>query len=406
MNQVIRILEQIQNTSSRNEKENILKSNKDNEKLKKILEYTYNPYKVYGIGKKTFDDDKVWLVETSINIFDLLEYLLKNNTGSDKDKNEVNLFLNSQPIAYQEWYKRIILKDLKIGITEKTINKIWKDLIPVFDVQLAKPFEKFYNDVALEVKLDGCRLAVFKQNGQVTMFTRNGKLVEGFNDIAENIKRLPIDNIVFDGEIIGKDYTDTMNKLFTKTKDKQATYMIFDMITPQEFQRGESDFDYWTRKQGLINLRKGIDLRQFPSLHFVEPIKILNNPTIEQLEEVMNSVVCDGYEGIMIKTLDSKYKRKRSYDWQKLKPFESDEFKIIGFEEGDGQLKNTLGKVIIDVNGTQVGVGSGFSFEDRDKIWNNKNEYLDKLIEVQYQEKIAKTGALRFPTVKSLRLDK
>jgi DNA ligase-1 len=331
---------------------------------------------------------------------------LRHNTGTDEDKIKVNTFMCSQPQEYREWYQRILLKDLKCGITEKTINKIWKDLIPTFSVQLAEPFERFFDNVACEVKIDGCRNLVIKQNGIVRMFTRNGKPIEGFNSVAKDIQNLPIDNIVFDGEIIGKDYTDTMNQLFAKGQNKQATYMIFDMLTPEEFYKGESDNDYWTRKQGLINLRKSIDSKRFNNLHFVEPIAILDNPTIEQFNKIMNNVVANGFEGIMVKPLDSKYKAKRSYDWQKLKPFESDEFKIIGFEPGDGKLKNTLGKVIINVNGVSVGVGSGFSEAQRDDIWNNQQQYLNKWIEVQYQEKIEKTGSLRFPTVKNIRLDK
>lgn len=403
-NSVLKILERIEATSSRNDKEDILRQNSNNNDLKKLLEYVYNPYKVFGIGKKAFKKGTISLKYK--DIFELLDYLLLHNTGTDIDKSYVNTFISSQPEEYHDMYKRIILKDLKIGITDKTINKIYKDLIPTFTVQLAEPFEKFYTNVACEVKIDGCRCLSIKQNGLVRMFTRNGKQIEGFNDVAENIKRLPVDNIVFDGEIIGKDYTDTMNQLFAKGNNKQGTYMIFDMLTPDEFYNGESIFDYWTRKQGLINLRKSLNTQEFTGLHFVEPLAILDNPTIEQFNELMNKVVSDGFEGIMVKPLNSKYKAKRSYDWQKLKPFMSDEFRIIGFENGDGKYKETLGKVIIDVNGVQVGVGSGFSDSQRNDIWLNQNQYLGKYIEVQYQEKIEKTGALRFPTVKSIRLDK
>jgi DNA ligase-1 len=113
-----------------------------------------------------------------------------------------------------------------------------------------------------------------------------------------------------------------------------------------------------------------------------------------------------GFEGAMIKPLDSKYECKRSYAWQKAKLFQSDEFRIIDFEEGDGKYKGTLGKVIIDVNGVLVGCGSGFNDNERFDIWSNKDKYLGKWIEVQYQEKIEKTGSLRFPTVRGLRLDK
>jgi len=401
----INIFEQIEMTSGRNDKEAILKQNIDNDYLKMLLEYIYNPYKVYGIGKKAFKNIAA-LPETALNIFDLLDYLLENSTGTDKDKQFVNSFIAEQPEKYREGYKRIILKDLRIGITAKTINKIFPKLIPTFTVQLAEPFEKFYNNVACEVKIDGVRNIAVKQNGIVRMFTRNGKAVEGFNDVMNDIKNLPIDNIVFDGEIIGKDYTDTMNQLFAKGANKKGTYMIFDMITPEEFYKGESDFDYWTRKQGLIGLKKSINMQQFNNLHFIEPLKIIEKPTIEQFNELMSTVVLDGFEGIMIKPLNSMYKAKRSYDWQKLKPFMSDEFKIIGFEEGDGKYKGTLGKVLIDVDNVFVKVGSGFSDAQRNDIWLNQQQYIGREIEVQYQERIAKTGSLRFPTVKSIRLDK
>ena len=85
--------------------------------------------------------------------------------------------------------------------------------------------------------------------------------------------------------------------------------------------------------------------------------------------------------------------------------FESDEFKIIDFEEGDGKYKGTLGKVIVDVNGVAVGVGSGWTDADRSEIWGNKDKYLGNLIEVRYQEK-TKDNSLRFPTVKGFRIDK
>ena len=56
---VIEILDQVANTNSRNEKEEIFKQNKNNELLQKVLEYTYNPFKIYGIGVKSIDLDNV-----------------------------------------------------------------------------------------------------------------------------------------------------------------------------------------------------------------------------------------------------------------------------------------------------------------------------------------------------------
>lgn len=398
MQDAFNVLDSIERTSSRLEKEGILRANVNNRSLRGALLYAMNPFWIYGIGSKTFNNNIIGETEFK-NVFELLKYLKQNPTGADDDKRKVNIFVNSQPKVYQNWYKRIILKDLRIGITAKTVNKIWGGLIPVFDVMLAKPFDRLFDEVACEVKLDGVRIIVIKEKGNVNMFTRNGKLIKGYNDIINEISSLPIDDVMLDGEIISGDYVGTMNNLFTKTKNKIGIYYIFDIMPLGEFYLGKSKYNYIERKQSLKKLSK----IKGDNLDYVFPLTILQSPTIEQLERVTEGAVKQGYEGIMVKNTSALYECKRSINWLKLKPFFSDEFPIIGFENGAGKYKNTLGKVIIDVNGIGVGVGSGFTDVQRDKIWNNQDKYLGKHLEVQYQEKIKKTGSLRFPTVKGFR---
>jgi len=398
MEKIIGILELLEKTSSRTDKENILKENKNNTKLQKILLYSMNPFWIYGIGTKAFNNKGVG-ANTFTDIIDVLEFLKQNPTGTDKIKFQVNAFINSQPEQHQDWYKRIILKDLRIGCTDKTVNKIWKDLIPTFEVMLAKPFDRIFDEVACEVKLDGVRIAAVKE-GSTQMFTRNGKLVEGYEDIIKELDNLPIDNIVFDGEIVSGNYTGTMNNLFNKSNKKSGIFNIFDVIPTSEFYQGKSKHNYIERKKSLKDIN---DNTESTSLNFVFPIVILQKPTIEQLNQITEDTVKQGYEGIMVKNTSALYECKRSTDWLKLKPFFSEEFAIIDFEQGTGKYKDILGKVIIDVNGVAVGCGSGFTDKQRKDIWNNKDNYLGKFIEVQYQEKIEKTGSLRFPTVKGFR---
>jgi hypothetical protein len=66
------IIKDLQETSSTNEKIKILKNNKENELLKLVLEYTYNPYKKYGVSEKvlnTVTSDRT----SSKTIFKLLD---------------------------------------------------------------------------------------------------------------------------------------------------------------------------------------------------------------------------------------------------------------------------------------------------------------------------------------------
>lgn len=403
MKTVLNILSQIESTSARTEKENILKANKDNTLLKKTLQYTYDPYKVFGIGIKSIKKYKTKQESEFNNIFELLEYLLIHNTGRDEDVIKVNKFLAQFDEEESEWYKRIILKDLKIGANTKSFNKVFgKGFISTFDCALAEPFERLFEYVAIEPKLDGVRCLAIKQNGSTTLYTRNGKTINGFPSIVEQIDNLPVDDVVLDGEVMGSDYKDTMEKLFKKTGIKEADYHIFDLLPLDEFQNGESKLPYIRRRENLVEVSAFFG----DNLKLVKVYEFINNPSVEDITKWVSIAESEGYEGTMVKNGFATYKTKRTYDIQKCKTFYSDEFVIVDFEEGDGKYAGTLGKVIVDVDGVLVGVGSGFTDEERHEIWNNKERFRGMQIEVQYQEKIAKTGSLRFPTVKSVRYDK
>lgn len=403
MQRVIELFNQIESTSSRNDKMEILRQNKNNQLFRDVLNFAFNPFIVTGISKKKISKSLNIVTPIVNSIYELMEYLKENNTGSDYDIAVIQNYAIMQPKHISGFILQLATKEFAIGITADSINKAFEEnFIPVFDCMLAKPFERFYSDIACEIKIDGVRCVTIKQDNSVNMFSRNGKLLTGFDDIVAQVKLLPIHTVVLDGELYGKDYIDTMNKLFHKVSGKQANYMIFDTLTLEEFQAGVSKSDYFTRKENLKNL---IPDNESSNLVRIDPFKIITNATVADIDEATQYAMSMGFEGAMIKPLDGKYECKRSYTWQKSKVFESDEFAIIDFEEGDGKYKGTLGKVIVDVNGVAVGVGSGWTDADRNEIWTNKDKYLGNIIEVKYQER-TKDNSLRFPTVKSFRTDK
>ena len=112
----------------------------------------------------------------------------------------------------------------------------------------------------------------------------------------------------------------------------------------------------------------------------------------------------------MVNLADAPYECKRTKNILKVKKMQSADLKIIGFEEGDGRLKDTLGKVVVSYKGNKVGVGSGFRDDERSYIWTNQDKLMGKIIEVQYFEesKNSKTNeySLRFPVFKTIRHDK
>ena len=160
MEEVIKIFKKLQESSGKRLQE-ILEENKDNELLKKVLWFVYNPYIVTGLSSKKIN--KIVNTQTKYapakTIEEVFEYLQEHNTGTDIDIAYVLEFIQGKPD--QEMYSQIFTKELKLGITSKTINKVFPNLIPEFNVMLAEKYwdrmeelEKNKPDIIISQKLD------------------------------------------------------------------------------------------------------------------------------------------------------------------------------------------------------------------------------------------------------------
>lgn len=404
MDNIIEILRQLEITTSHNQKAAILLQHKDNDTFKSLLEYVYSPFKIYGIGKKTFR--KAVPSEEFHSIFDLLDYLLENNTGSEVVKDRVNAFLAAQPPENIDWYKRIILKNLRVGIQSSTINGIYPGLIPVFNCQLANPLtNKHPSEILIEPKFDGIRnLSVGN-----SLFTRSGKLLTGFNEIEkqlEILRKITGGMYVFDGELMGRDFTATQELTFAHLENKTGVNLhIFDCILLDKFKSGRDDTPLSIRKNTLKDII--CSAPDIPNIKLVTTM--YSGPYNQQtIDTIHRAIVSQGYEGSMIKDLHSPYECKRTRTWLKRKDFIAGEFTVVGMFEGDGRLTGTLGGVIIDYKGYTVRVGSGITDEQRISFWNNPESIIGKVITVQAQGESQDKDSnlsLRFPVFKHIRKD-
>ena len=160
MEEVIKIFKKLQESSGKRLQE-ILEEHKDNELLKKVLWFVYNPYIVTGLSSKKINKmvNKQIKYAPAETIEEVFEYLQEHNTGTDIDIAYVLEFIQSKP--NQEMYEQIFTKELKLGITSKTINKVFPNLIPEFNVMLAEKYwdrmeelEKINPDIIITQKLD------------------------------------------------------------------------------------------------------------------------------------------------------------------------------------------------------------------------------------------------------------
>ena len=417
MQEVLNIIKQIASVSGRNEKESLLAKYKGNHLLLEVLKFVYDPFILTGLSSKKINKDTYLDYSVKLNtVEEVMQYLKKNNTGKDIDIANVQHFIYRHDEKLQEFFKQVFTKELKIGLTSSTLNKVYgKGFIKEFSVMLAKKFEdhrhKITGDFVITEKLDGGRIVVLKDNGIVKSLTRQGKLYEGLEEIESDISNLPIDNIVFDGELIADTegntheiYTETMSKSRSKGSNKTGLlFHIFDMLPLDEFQKGQSKEKCITRKNKLSQLFAEYN---FSHCREVKPLYIGSD--LSQVDVWMEYASQQGWEGLMV-NLDKPYVCKRSDYILKVKTMNTCDLRIIGFEQGSGKYIDKLGALIVDYKGNRVGVGSGFTDYDREYIWNNQSEYLNKIIEVQYFEQSTNQDggiSLRFPVYKKLRLDK
>ena len=408
--EVKELFDKIANTSGKNDKIKIIKQNKDNELFVECLKFLLDSDIVTGLSKKKIGKKVKLDKETTSDIRCIFDYLKQHNTGTDEDITTVQSFTRCMDEDLREFCNGLFTKSLKVGVDVKGVNKAIPNLIPSFDIMLGSKGEldklpkgmKFVTE-----KYDGVRCFTQIRDGKIIMKSRQNKVFEGLVEIVSAIADLGLDNVCLDGELLAIDspyetvYKDTMKIVSTKDEEKHGVkYMLFDIIPLSEFDNKEGKMKYSDRRAWLDTIKESKFINVAPILY--------KGTDIDEVLKVLDECRSNGAEGCMTNT-DKPYEFKRSKTLQKLKVMSTCDLRVIGFEEGDGKLKGTLGKIICNYKGFDLGVGSGFSEAMRDEVWNNQDKYLGKISEIQYFEQTNNDEgglSLRFPVFKQWRFDK
>ena len=244
-------LEAIKSAKGTNAKKEILKSNLGigNEIAGSILYNTFNPYisfnvvkvpKVRNQDRKPLPPDEAWEL-----FFSSADQCAKREVTGNAAINLIHYAFMHSSEQQEKWMRKILKKNLAIGISTKSINKVSPGFIPTFDVALAQKFErKRMSDwVYIEPKLDGIRCLAIVEKGDVKLFTRAGKLITNFDDTVGRELLLAGDGC-YDGEIMSKDFTELMRQVYRKeNKDVSDVYFaIFDYLTLEEWKDKKAHF--------------------------------------------------------------------------------------------------------------------------------------------------------------------
>ena len=325
----------------------------------------------------------------------------------------------------EQWngfYRRILIKDLRCGMSERTVNKVAPGTVPVFTCSLAhdsaKHEKKMVGKKQIEIKLDGVRVITIIRDNKVEMFSRNGKQFHNFGHIIEEIQTVIKDHpvpypLVLDGEVMSANFQDLMKQVHRKDgkQTTDAVLHLFDTIPLGCFNAGSWDKPQSFRSQITKHwVEDHADLLEHVQALDWEDVD-LDTPKGQERFVALNKAAVDGgYEGVMIKDVDAPYECKRTHAWLKAKPFIEVTLEVKNVEEGTGRNEGRLGAFVCegvdDGKKINVNVGSGFTDANRDDFWNSRTSITGQLVEVRADaitQNQDGTYSLRFPRFKTFR---
>ena len=359
----------------------------------------------------------------------LTGFINRTVTGNTARDMIAKMMENATNDQWNNWYRRILIKDLRCGVSEKTINNVVKKTyahfsVPVFTCQLAHDGANHESKVTgnklIEVKLDGVRvLTIVYPDGSVTQYSRNGKELVNFPHVKAQfamVAKTLSEPYVFDGEVMSSSFQDLMKQVHRKSNvdAKDAVLYLFDMLPLADFQAGICLTPQSARHD---QLKKWFEDKLFLQLVNVQ---IVGNELVDldtekgqqRFSEINKTAIAGGYEGIMIKDPNAPYELKRSVAWLKQKPFIEVSLTVVGVEEGSPGTKN-VGKLgafvcegVDDGKRIVVNVGGGYSDAQRDAYWLARDEVVGQVVEVRADaitQNQDGSFSLRFPRFRTFR---
>ena len=358
------------------------------------------------------------------NFKELAESLYRRNLTGHAARDAIKLAMDVATQAqWNGFFRRILIKDLRCGVSEKTVNSVAKKQkkpqysVPVFECQLshdsANHESKLTGKKIVERKLDGvrCLTVIDHEQRTVTQYTRNGKVLENFKHITDYLAGF-IDEFgrsyVLDGEIMSHSFQDLMKQVHRKdnVSAQDAVLNLFDIVPLSEFKQGSSTMGQRRRSAFLKNFENIFNDSGFIT---IVPQREFNLDVFTDeidFRDYMKEMIEAGYEGVMIKDPDAKYECKRTTSWLKMKPFIEVSLTVTAVEEGTGRNVGKLGAIVCegedDGKKIVVNVGSGFTDEQRTEFWEARDSLVGQVVEVRadaatQSQDSEDTWSLRFP---------
>jgi len=437
LNELLIFYKEMKETTSSKQKIKILKEHPE---CVKLLYYIYHPYWHFFVKserlKRIFNDRGNKFVKTSKNswktkcgditlpdnIYDLLD-LLKNRYITGNEAVDLVYEFIKENRRFQNIIYEIIDKNLKMRCNKKTINSVYKGLIPEFAVALAEPYADhikridFVNDTwYASRKYDGVRLILhIDENGVCHFRSREGNYFYTLKPLENQFSNFPKRNVILDGEVcIMEENHEDFKKIVSEIKRDghiiiNCRFFVFDYISFEEFDKKKGTKLYSERLKELTEIYNQMCEENHDFSIYVSLVKEAIIKDDDHLQRLTAQAKDNDWEGLIIRK-DVGYEGKRSNNMLKVKKFQEAEYICIGIESTKMRIVRneeeieieTMGNIIIDIGDrNKVSVGSGFTLAERNHFYKNPQDIINKAITVSYFDKSSdKNGkpSLRFPT--------
>lgn len=289
------------------------------------------------------------------------------------------------------WYRLVLLKDLKAGFGESTVNKVCAKkfpgyTIPLFECQLAKDCADddslLVGKKLVDTKLNGLRcLSFVYPGGVVEQYSRNGKEFFNFGVIKEQLAKTAkffTEPMVLDAEVMSASFQDLLKQARRKSNVQadDSVLNIFDMVPLAEFKAGKGTVRQVERSAALLQWYKTFE-DHIPNVNVIgqELVDLDTSAGQKRLKEINDKALAGKYEGIMLKDPEAVYECTRSYNWLKMKPWIEETLTVIGVEEGKagGKFVGMMGALVmagaVDDKKVVTNVGGGYTIQQRARFW-------------------------------------
>jgi len=206
-----------------------------------------------------------------------------------------------------------------------------------------------FGEASVEWKLDGIRIQVHRRGEEVRIYTRGlNDITAALPGIAEAVRKLPVEQAVFDGEAIGMwddgpaTFQDTVSRIDREAQPEGIVTFLFDVL----YIDGEDLLDVPLRERRDALERIAPELR----------IPGVITSDVAEGERILNDALGAGHEGAVVKDASSLYiAGRRGKAWRKVKPVQTYDLVVLGAEWGHGRRKGWLSNLHLGARDPSTG---------------------------------------------------